>query len=317
MRRHFYEKKKVCSSITGIKLTDEIRTIVLQDRIYHPPPKESLTKKTIVNNINNIQNIQQINLNNFNNLQVHEKLSAYLAYKNVEPIDLSTKVLSMFEDLRKKIQKDDNHARYIELEITTTYLMSMIDLVCKVHEDDLRDFCVCMNKLYNTISIYEGSWDTSISSIGASKIVRDIQGAVLECYEKLLINRIYYTKNAQVRQKCTTLLKELYIFLAAFDLKPYVYEKCNAYIVDDNNLNSYAISDEYMALYNRLCTTKTAVKNQIKNDVVNIVSNSTKANVSKLDKNIAPIKYDVCRQATGLYPNEFERNSISITSEAC
>jgi hypothetical protein len=297
MKRHLLQNKKECQCISGITLNDEIKEHVLKHRVYHPPKHDKAT--SIINN--NTQN----NINIFNSLPLHNKIDAYLSYSNKELVDFSTKVDNLFEDLVKKLKSDD----YIKplIEWTENDFYQFMDMVCKVNEYALEDFNVYYDKSLSHIAIYDTYWETFIQNVGVAKAVETLVEYLLQYYEIYLIKRIIFGRNARMKQRCRELLEGYYAFLVTFNIKPFVHDKCNAYIIDDNKLNSYSISEEYEAVYAQVKSNlKITYKNNLVANVLGIIQNHTKANSNKLDTKLTPKKHDVCQHALTIYPDHFE-----------
>ncbi|MBD1218453.1 MAG: hypothetical protein H9536_14260 [Aphanizomenon flos-aquae Clear-A1] len=307
MRRHLYHTKNGCPAVTGIILTDDIKETILRHRIFHPSKNDKQSNLITNNTQNNTQTI----INIFTSLPFHQKLDAYHKFKNIERIDLTTKIDNLFDDLIEQLQRNDFHRPLIEW--TKDDYLNFIDKICTSTHPELQDCCVCSDNTRGHIVVFDDEWESQMDDISAHFIISKLFRYLLKYYELYLIRRSILCRNLRMKQDCKPLLETYFTFIGIFNIKPFIHDKCNADIIDDNNLSSYTISGEYESMYEKVRDTiKSSYKSQLMARVSNIVRNHTKTNAIVLNNKVQPLISDVSKCALTLYPNNF--NVLSSSS---
>jgi hypothetical protein len=295
MRYHLYHLKKPCpKSKVDIELTDEIREYILQNRVYHVPKEvqETPPVQTIIN-----KTINQYNtMNNFiSNMDVMDKLSKYLAYKQMEITPFERSIENRYQKMRERLEKGIGHH-----SITQDDIYEIIDEISQV-SDNIEDFNIMYDSKVNKLLLYDsGDWKEMFLTSGLKTIIRTIQDYFWHSYECYLIRKIRnmslgFSQRAELRQ----LLFEYYAFLASLDIDPYVQDKSNnkvLYSSDDDrywqdtafhDIESHTIEDEYMKEYRRIKDNLTRKEiDRLKKDLLDLIRRNSKKNISELNKNV-------------------------------
>lgn len=299
MRRHFFEAKKKCpASRKDIELTEEVKSYILENRIYHFPEQVSCsnaphqTFNQIINNYNTMNNF-------ISSMDAMEKLSKYLNYRGSQLMDFERTVELKYEEQRINLEKDHGHH-----EITKDRIFEIIDQVTKIGADlntssSLEEFNVMYDSQLNKVLLYEsGFWKEMIVATGLKTIIATIQEHFWDAYECHLIRRIHSSEqNAFQKSKIRDLLKEYYTFLACVDVDPYVkdrYDNQILYTSDDDRYfeepdphesRGFEIVDEYTKLYKELKENLTMrQRGSVKKDLLDMIKRNSKKNVTELNK---------------------------------
>ena len=115
---HFYKRKTKCNfKSNDIELTNEIKTIVLNDRIYVVKKTKNVNVKSMKHIINNIDNITNNNIDNITNNNIN-------IFLNLDPI-----------------QKMNHHHKAIN-----NTLLPIGDIISMLYENDISGFLYDMNE---------------------------------------------------------------------------------------------------------------------------------------------------------------------------
>ena len=290
MRKHLY-KTKPCPSVTGIRLNDEIKEDILQNRIYHPPNKSQTA--THINNT--------INYNIFSSMPLSDQISTFTNFNNTEMIDFDTKCYDEFVDKRMEIENDTEYDVAFEdmLQHSTDEILDIIDRACRVNKPNFEDFSIYYDKLAERVSVYDqDEWKKTINAKGAGILVKSCKVNYFDYYENYLIRRNRLSRNLQLRQKALELITEYYKFIAIFDLEPGVCDQSDRDILYNGSSTSTDVSSEFMDLYKKTkATIKAKDRNSILNKVIRIIANNTKANVNDFEAKMKPIIPQLCNFA--------------------
>lgn len=281
MRRHLYENKKPCASISGIILNDNIKEHVMLYRLYK---QEEHTPNVV--NINTINNIQVNNV--LNSIPLQDKLYRFTKYQDVTTIDYQTKVQELFEDTTNKLEFCEEYNDII-FELRDDDFLDIIDKTCHVNMESFEDFSIFYNSDLDYITLFDnGEWKNLIHKRGIREMIAIIQAAYLNVYEKYLIRRTKYTQNLRVRQRCEELLLDYYKFISLFDLDPYVTGKCDDDILDNGKYDSYMEAEKFYEKYNSLKRSiRVSQQRYLVTSILKIIHKHSKNNVSKLHNTIA------------------------------
>lgn len=299
MRKHLYDLKKPCpGSVALIVLTDEIKQIVLNNRVYHIPKVDHLP--TINQTINNYQQINNL----IANMDTIEKITKYVDYKNLDLVDFEDKV---DERYHRHIKNLDS-AKYDNFGLNVQSIMAVIDSVTSMM--DVNTFNVLYDEIPNKLKMFCcGEWQSMLLEAGVKDMIEKIQTCYLDHYECYLLRKIYDNDNPVLkRQQMREHLLEYYKFIAAFGITPYVKGTCNNKILytasderhhlrpEDGDYEAYSIEEEWYKKYTEI-RDKIALSeaNKIKKEVQTIIKKNTKAGVLDLNKRMMEImQMDEC-----------------------
>jgi hypothetical protein len=292
MRSHLYTLKKPCQGIKQvIDLTEEMKEHILANRFWHPPPQEQpppqVNYNTIHNNYNTMNNI-------VSRIDDVDKLVKALDYHGATLTNFSQGVEDMYANrcesmdaMRSKNVFLDTHVLYETIDgATSTKELNKVNIL---YEDVAQKL-----KIYD-----DNEWRTVLFDIGVNEVLTMIKDAYLDVYERYLI-RLYQDASTGLQKKAAIKEKisEYYMFIACFDLQPYVQGRSDSDILyqdcDDvegsgafETIESFDLSDIWYPLYKR---TKENLGppyiNKVKRDVSNIVKRNAKANSIELNKQV-------------------------------
>lgn len=281
MKKHL-NKKKICPSVKGdIELTDEIQNIVLTKRIFHESKQNNpqLPTTTVINNYNNTTFYTVMNMLNstFTPIQM---VNTYAKYHQIEHTSFDDFLDNTFGEMQCSLDNDP----CCSIELREDDLFEVIDEISSV-KDNHEDMNVFYDAKDDTINIYEDdAWISAITSKGLKTIIEKLQEYYLDYYECFLINKIHKCENAHEKQRLRELVVELYTFIAAFDVKPYVHGRRDARIIKDIvDERSSEISDSYYDMYISVKNEqKDPEKKRIKKNAKDIIKRKTDAYMQSL-----------------------------------
>lgn len=313
MKKHFYMLKKPCPATKlDVVLTDELKTYILDNRVYHEPkPQKEQINQTITNynQYNNVNNI-------IAGMDVVEKLEHYMAYKNEELVDFETTVEKKFKTIADRLDRDAfNH-------VYTLDDSRILDIVAKPIENCTQpkmngkihaNHNVIYDSKLKELKIYDGQWEMMDINAGTRHYIEVIQRNFLNSYERYLLRQVTICKIGQEKAKFREMIEAYFAFIACFDIEPFCKDTDDESILrpvssnddesdddcDDNEEDirlptyeqaSYTISDEYYPVFRRIAKglKKMFVNKTIKSVQDTIKRNSIK-NVIDLNKKITKI----------------------------
>jgi len=302
IRNHFNNKKKPCQGILShaIELTEGIKEHVLNHRLYVAEPSEIQQRVT-----NQVINYHNTVYNYVANIDFVEKLNKVVEHKNLEILDFETKVEELYQDQVERLEKDDfkegfqlDHGNFKEIINTLTQA---------IRGNHREEFIQDINFIYDwkrkRIHVYGARWEEYLVQQGLTYLVDTIASYYLETYEVYLIRKLIDTKTPiKSRQKYKDCLVQYYLFLASFDVHPYVEGKHDNKILynrddpefdqtpEESDFEEHRIVDEYMHLYNQTKADMTmAQKRKVQAEVSDILKSNTRHNIAELDKDIIGI----------------------------
>jgi hypothetical protein len=279
MRRHFYNKQKPCpKSINDIELTDEIKEFILQNRVYHIKKEP-----TLVQNINNFNTIT----NYIANIDTIDKLSTYVNFNNIKIRDISNTIESKTKK-RAKAFTNNKH----DMEIDKDNIYDIINQV-SLTNGNIEDFNIVYDKEYDKLKLYDcGSWKEYLINVGCKELLIELQDNIFDLYELYLIQQIKLINNPNNQSKLTTLLENYYKFIGSFKLNPFIKDKSDKEIMDDNKYDddSYNIRDFFIEIYKTITNklTKKEIAETYK-DLLNILSKNSRKNLKDLNKKVTEL----------------------------
>lgn len=298
MRRHLYDRKKVCpGQVNKIEMTDEIRECILENKVYII--EKQIPQPTTTQIINQtINNYQQIN-NVVNSMDSVEKITKVSEYKNIDILDFEENVEQKYHMLLKRLEngKDSNFS------LNYDNIMQMLDnLTCTTNIQDLNvlyDQCSNKLKIFN-----DGEWHSMIFDIGVKEIIEIVKYIFLDHYECYLCRQIYDETNSYLqRTKKKEYLSEYYKLLICFEFYPFVKGKTDNKILyqrtdpkyhtnndEIDSFSQYKIEEEVMKLYvNIKDNIKLSEVNKLKRDIHTLIKKNSKSNILELNKRMMEI----------------------------
>jgi len=293
--------KRPCQGIANVlELTEEIKQHVLDHRRYvleTPEAQQRITNQTI--NYNNT-------INNFiSNLDFVEKVNHLAEHKHIEILDFETKVEELYQTQVERLEKDDFKEGF---QLDQSHFNEIIDTLTKAIRGDRREeFIQDMNFIYDwkrqRIRVFGARWEEHLIQQGLTYLVDTIASYYLETYEVYLIRKLIDLKTSiKSRQKYMESLTQYYLFLASFDVMPYVDGKYDNRVIynrgdpeydvapESCDFEAHRIVDQYLHLYNETKSNMTiAQRRKIQSEVSNIIKSNTRNNITELDKDILGI----------------------------
>ena len=274
MRRHLYHNKKMCpGSKMEVILTDEIKQLILDNRVYHPPNK---TTNIINNQINNYNQI-----NNFvSKMDPLEKITKYIEYNNIRLINIDDLIEQTFESnvmkLESKIYKDfclDQHS-----------LLEVVDIITSC--GSIEKLNILHDNTSNRLKIYNnGKWDSRVFEHGVMELMQKIQSFYLDYYELFLLKKAY-CGNAFERQCIKERLFNYYKFLVCFELMPVVKNIIDGDVVGSESQES-TLQDTYHPMFQDIQEKlPLSEANRLRKKIHDVIKTNNKTNMLDLNKNM-------------------------------
>jgi len=321
MYAHLYTKKKPCpQSKLRIVLTEEIKQIIMVDRVYIPPVVVAVPAPapvpvavpvaqpvpTVNQTVNQTINQHNIVQNFIATLPHMVKLQDYMAYKEIGIRPLETRLMKRFKPKVERIQNNP-----ASCELRTRDLLEIIDGASSIN-DRVENMNVFYDENLNKLSLFDGRWRSMLIDIGMSEFIYVIQETYLDAYECYLIRKLEQCEGSSgklmMRGGLEDLLMEYYKFITCFSLKPFIRQRSDQFIlsykiVDDGDSEesdgsgddepedeTFRISETYMNRFERITsdTSKTEV-DRIKKDVFQIIKRNSKQNVLELNKRVSSL----------------------------
>jgi len=291
MRRHFLAKAECPAIHKNITLTDEIKEYILKNRIYIEEPVivQPVPKITQIINQHNTMN------NYISNIDTFVKLNHLVSFSKKELMNFDAVVEKIYEKDAIRFQTDSFKGDAVQYE--QTHFLEMIHKVTKAQKPDLDDLSVLYNRDEDRvyISMGSGKWDDLQRDHGVTQIVESLAAYCLEYYEVYLIRKLEKTRNV-INQSLRMCLEEYYKFISTFGVKPFVHDKSDQTLFedededDDGEDETYDIVDKYKTLYGRISSSQSETqKRHTLKAVVDVIKMSTKTNLRDLNKKIMSI----------------------------
>lgn len=304
------ERKRPCADINHLELTEEIKEIVLRNRIYHPPKEDVNVKPTMnVTNNNVITNIQNI-INN--NMTPVEKLMKYAEYKDIDLIPLDEDLNDRYANLKYKLKKANESSgsastsstfastsaststsassRPYNHELRSKDFQKVIDEISQSNKKDFNDFNIIYDTKMNKISILDddGEWKETLIQEALYEIIYLVQDNYFDEYETYLIKRTKYGQSYDA-QCAKELLREYYRFISIFDLQPFCI-KDDTNFLKDVEYGSTTIKDEFYPMYLSIKdNVKLGEKKNVHKTVLDIIKRNSAKNLNNLNTSISSL----------------------------
>ena len=274
MRQHFSNIKPCPALLNVIDLTPEIKQFILDNRIYNIPKK-------ITNNINFVQNI-------ITNMDILDKLSNYIEYKNINLVSFEDKVEEKYSVICEKLE-DDKYKYGFELK--THDILEVIDTISSIPDNKIEELNIIYDNETNKLRLYEcGKWKVVLIEQGIQQIIIIIKDNYLDSYEIYLLRKIKNDPSVFKIQKYKELLVEYYKFLGSFEIEPFCKDRTDSAILnidDEYSKYSYDFSEDYYSFYKKAMDqlSKSEI-NKLKKTVLDIVKRNSKQNIGDLNKSV-------------------------------
>jgi len=293
--------KRRCQGLSNaIELTEDIKQHVLEHRRYIVPTPEA--EQRVTNQTINYHNT----INNYiANLDFVEKITRVAEHKQIELLDFETKVGELYQNQVERLEKDDFKE---EFQLDQSHFNEIIDTLTKAIRGDRRqEFIQDMNFIYDwkrqRIRVFGARWEEHLLQQGLTYLVDTIASYYLETYEVYLIRKLLDNSiSIKSRQKYMESITQYYLFLASFDVMPFVNNKYDNRVIynrddpehdilpDPSDFEAHRIVDKYLQLYNETKANMTmAQRRKIQSDVSNIIKSNTRNNITELDQDILGI----------------------------
>jgi hypothetical protein len=293
---HLYKLQRICPGVAHrIELTDDIKACVIENRIYHIQDDVKIMNQTI-NTYNTMNNF-------ISNMDCVDKITKLASYKQLEIVDFETKVEDEYKRTVKKLEKDSFKYGF---SLKHQDFMQIIDTLTNALKGDKRDeFIEHLNFIYDSkrkrIRVFNSAekWEDFLVSSGINYLIGTIAGSYLESYEVYLIRKLNAPVNVcqlAEQQKC---LEDYYLFLACFDVDPFVKGKYDAQILfnkdapeydlvpESSDVEAHQIVDRFTKTYVRIFDSITNAQRRIaQKEVLDIIKSNTQNTVNEIDKDI-------------------------------
>ena len=282
MRKHLYQLKKSCpGSRRDIIITEDIKTYILENRVFKPITKDKRDSqdkqiKTIINTYNTVNNF-------IANMSATNKLERYLEHQGTKLQEFEDSVEDLYKNRYDIMGKKSLSSPIIKLK--HEHFLEFVDEVSNV-TSRLDQFNIMYDPKVNKILLYEsGVWQESLAIQGMRQVIECIKSYYLDAYECYLIKNIKLPgTNSFRRQECLDLLKDYYMFLVAYDIIPYVFNKTDGDILETLESSSDSLEVEFYDRYqviNDKITKGEILK--IQRDVLDIIKRNTSRNIEELN----------------------------------
>lgn len=300
MRKHFYEKKKACPTLKSMtELTDDIKSHIMSYRKYIFEEQQDTTRHTVNQTIHNYNTVY----NYIAGMDVIEKLTKFLDYKQINLLDFEESIEERFSAKARRLVENKNTKYSFALDQND--ILQLIDNISKITSDDDFEYLnIIYDNKHDRFKIYEeGDWKEWLRVMGVHKIINYLKEYYLDTYEVYLIRRHRDTDiSMQERSQSLELLMKYYKFIGVFDIEPYVKGKSNNKILCNTNnpqhcadydnflVEHYTLEDEYYPMYVRTRDniTKSEI-NEIKKTTIDILKRNSNKSLEQLNKKVTEL----------------------------
>lgn len=275
IKDHLFGKKKLCpTSLHMIELTDEIKSHVLNFKVYHVP--KSTSNQQTINNYNIMNNI-------LSKMDVVDKINKYIEYKNIDLVDFEDKIEDKYA---VSIAKLDNH-KYNNFSLEKDDFLNIVDTLTTIV--DVGDCNIIYHDILKKILVREdGKWVDMLLDRGEDYIVNKIQLSYLDSYEAYLIRKMFSNdqNSCFIRQQTKEHIQNYYKFISCFNCEPYVKNKSdNVLLGEEFYSETYDIEEELLHIYNNVQKhLRLYESNKIRREVIDIIKRNTKKSIVELNR---------------------------------
>jgi hypothetical protein len=262
--QYHMNRTRICpAEKDDIELTDEIRNIVYNKRIYQPEDlkhervdqfSRTVNNNNITNNnCGNVNYIMNIINTNFTPLRLVDTFSKC---KQISLIPFEDFLNEKFKDKQNELSDQE---KISNIEMRSDDFLDIIGMVSSVTDINYQDMNLFYDDYESCLNIYDDNvWKTSIIGNGLKMLVEKLKTYLFDYYECNLINKIATTHVHHEKQRVTELLEEYYSFIATFDVRPYVYNQSDCFIL--NNVTDMEKQDTAQAYTQQYVSIKEKLK---------------------------------------------------------
>jgi len=277
MRKHLYELNRPCPGCeNNIVLTDEIKEIILTNRVYEIQTTDLPTT------------VPTINLNNLVvDMDTRDKIQNILDWRQEHTVNFGELVEA---NNSEKIENLENRKYRFGFQLDYNNIYEIIDqsVHIKKHEEICKMNLHYISELGKIAIYHDDEWTNYLYDIGLNKVISIIRNYYLESYEKYVLYKIFVDKSASAFEcnEYKNRLNEYFRFLAVFDIYPSSKDIMNEeFLTGFSHENSFFISDFCMDRYNeQKIGLKKSDISKIRKQIGDIVKNNSTANVRMLNK---------------------------------
>ena len=287
MHRHFYRNKKPCpGSVKRMELTEEVKTIVLEDRVYILRDDARAIPSMVINHTNTI-------INHIANLNIFDKLSKLVAYDDTETNSFEEHVEEQFKTHAHKFLNDGFRGI---VEYTDNHYLDMISQVTEAK--DVHNINVVYDASLGYIHFSQGGgeWERYRTRDGIKYIVETLALAYLQNYEIYLVRKLQ-TDTGPKQVAIGLALDTYYMFIGTFDIQPFVQGKRDVDVLFNNDdrdkavdfydIEAHRVVDDCCQRFGRARESLSeSQKKATSKEVLDIIKQTAKVNILELNKKI-------------------------------
>lgn len=300
MNKHFHNKKTCPACFHDIELTTEVKTHVLENRLYKA---NEVTPQINQNTIHNIVNQYNVFTNIINKMDPVHKVNKYVTYKNMALVNFE-------QSIENKMARNIRRFQEGSMSNYTLDRKTIVDIIDKLTAfKDIEHINLIYDVAPGQLKIFQcGTWKPYTFHIGVEIIVDAIKSSYLDHYEYYMLKKFYITANYREKQECIESLEEYYRFLAAFDLQPAICGCSDHIVLDNGHEDVFTLETKFMPIYkNVLDGIRYHDVRQIKQRVYDVIKMNSKASNMELNKQLMElIKMD-----------EHFKNSLLLSLSIC
>ena len=277
MRKHLYCLQKQCpGQEKNINLTDEIKEVILQNRIWRPPIEPTVTQPPVITLNQTINNYNQM-LNYVNKMDVVDKITKYVQHRNIPLLGFEDQVEQTYSETIQKLEE----GRFNNFLLNEKDIIGIVDNLTQF--TDVDQLNVIHDSVSDHIKMFQsGEWVSMFFDAGLDDLMLRVKCCYLDYYEAFLLKQLWNIAG-YTRQVLTERLRDYYNFLVCFELDPYVKGICDGDILGDDK-KTFDLEDNYYGVY---CKIRDNIKHsdvkRLRKQVSNIVRKNNKSSVVELN----------------------------------
>lgn len=211
IEKHF-NRKRICANINDVVLTDDIKQIVLKDKVYHKPT--AVIQPTQITNITN--NIQNNNNNTYNlNPETIEQLMLKLGR------DMPNFIETKF--FRRRRQNFLLHKDKEESRETCPKIPDFLEYIMEFLESERENNTFTLFIKQHIMHLHDDDmWQNKPVNAGIKNVMQLLKALILDAYEICLVRQL---KHWKTKMDATENLRQYYSFIECFEIKPTFLEE--------------------------------------------------------------------------------------------
>jgi hypothetical protein len=278
MEKHLNRRRLCPGGQSNIEITEEIKQIILKERIYHIPKASKHVSNVVNYNYNNVMTLMNTSLTPI------EMVKSFNKYNKINVIGVDDYFEDKFCEISSSLENPD-----FCLELKIDDLLSVIEEITS-SKKLVEELNILYDSKLDQINLKEDSeWKPSIVNLGLKIILSKLQDYYLDYYECSVITKIVNSNNELSKQQNRELLDEYYRFIAAFDLPPFVKGRKDEYIVRSIlDENATSVSDQFMSRYNSVKgKLKLTDRRSIQKGVLDILKRNSAMSINSIKSRIS------------------------------